>query len=283
METEFKEKTYEKYFSNEVARLTNITFSPDPCDEAMLGFDDAFWLPFPFRAGRLPSLRWRRWARLHGVDIRELDHIAEDLGRRMPPFRFNLFVQYKRPVFLTTRGAGEWEHWQCPYYRYATTPHQQDALEKIESQSGGRAATIYASPAFWRAADLWDNVRAETVISKSNIASVARLTGHGRYSYSEAGFRGKGHSEAADIESPSFESVLALSREAEELSFNKHIKRAAREIVEAIRSSDEGSAIFERARSALGGEPLDDGSLGSALETIELFSDAFGLSYMAIG
>ncbi|MFD2250849.1 hypothetical protein FHS82_001395 [Pseudochelatococcus lubricantis] len=44
METEFKEKTYEKYFPHEVARLTNIMFSPNPCDEALLGVDDALWL-----------------------------------------------------------------------------------------------------------------------------------------------------------------------------------------------------------------------------------------------
>jgi hypothetical protein len=34
MDSEFKEKTYEKYFGYEIARLTNHhTFSPDQCDE----------------------------------------------------------------------------------------------------------------------------------------------------------------------------------------------------------------------------------------------------------
>jgi len=46
MLAEFKEKTYEKYFGFELARLTTVTFSPDQCDEAFLGFDDAFFLPW---------------------------------------------------------------------------------------------------------------------------------------------------------------------------------------------------------------------------------------------
>lgn len=44
METEFKEKTYEKYFFHEVTRLTNVMFSPDPCYEALPGVDDLLWL-----------------------------------------------------------------------------------------------------------------------------------------------------------------------------------------------------------------------------------------------
>ncbi|MFD2251592.1 hypothetical protein FHS82_000747 [Pseudochelatococcus lubricantis] len=283
METEFKEKTYEKYFSHEVARLTNVTFSPDPCDEALLGFDDAFWLPLPRIMRRAPFVRRRRWSRMTGVEICELDHIADQFSCRMPPFRFNLFVQYKRPVFLKTKGAGEWEHWKRSYYRYNTTPHQQDALERIEAKGNGRAATVYASPAFWQSADLWANVEAETIIDNSNIASVGRLKGHGRYSYDSPGFRGKGHSEVTDIESPAFNNVITRGLEGEPLPFNVHIKQAAKIILEAIRSSDSGAPLFEQARAALGINTLEDGTLAGAFATIEVFSDVFGASYMAVG
>jgi len=283
VKTEFKEKTYEKYFSHEVARQTKVTFSPDPCDEALLGFDDAFWLPHSWIMHRAPFMRRRRWLRMTGVDIRELDHIGEKLGRRMPPFRFNLFVQYKRPDFLKTRGAGEWEHWKCSYYRYSTTPHQQDVLERIEAQSKGRAATVYASPAFWEANSLWANVEAEKIIENSNIASVGRLKGHEHYSYSSAGFQGKGHSEATDIESPDFNGVIASGLGREPLPFSTHIKQAAKLILEVVRSSDSGAPLFEQTRAALGINELDDGSLASAFATIEVFSDAFGTSYMAVG
>jgi hypothetical protein len=283
METEFKEKTYEKYFSHEVSRLTNISYSPDACDENLLGFDEAFLLPLPWMVSRTPFVRRGRWARMHGMDIRQLDQISDDFSRRLPPFRFNLFVQYKRPTFLQTRGAGEWENWGTPYYRYITTPHQQDLLEKIEQQSLGRAATIYASPAFWKSNDLWDNVKAQTIIENSNIASVGRLKGHGRYTYNSAGFQGKGHSEATDIESPAFESLIGRSQEGEPLRFNTHIKRAAKLIVETTRSIDDASPLYNQAYSALGIEEFDDRSFASALAVIEAFSDAFGVSYIAIG
>jgi len=91
---EFKEKPYEKYFGDELARLTNVTFSPDQRDEFLLGIDEAFLLPPPFLMGRLPHMRRRRWARLHRFPLSELDHIGDELSRRLPPFKFNLFVQY---------------------------------------------------------------------------------------------------------------------------------------------------------------------------------------------
>lgn len=283
METEFKEKTYEKYFSNEVARLTRITFSPDQCDEEFLGFDDAFGLPHFVLRRLVPFMRRRRWPLMTGIGVADLDHIAEELGRRMPPFRFNLFVQYKRPVFLTSKGAGEWKEWRRPYYRYGTTPHQQDSLEKIEAQSHGRAAAVYASPAFWRACDLWDRVQAETVIDGSNVASAGRLRGHEHYSYDTAGFQGKGHSETRSIESPRFRDVIERGLDGEQLSFDTHIKQAAKLILEAVRSGDGSAPLFDRARAALGIEALEEGSFVGALATIVAFSDAFEVSYMAMG
>jgi hypothetical protein len=283
MKIDFKEKTFEKYFSHEVARLTNITFSPDQCDENFLGFDDAFWLPLPWMIARAPFVRKSRWARMNGIDKKTFEKMGERFASRMPPFRFNLFVQYKRPDFLKTRGAGEWEHWHCPYYRYRITPHQQDVLAKIELQSQGRAATVYASPAFWQADDLWNNVQAGTVIANSNIASVGKLSGHGRYTYTSAGAKGKGHSEATEIESSALNLLISTGLEREALPFNTHIKRVAQLILEVVSASDIGAEQFERARMAVELGELDYTSIVGALTTIELFSDVFGASYLAVG
>jgi hypothetical protein len=85
-----------------------VTFSPDQRDEFLLGIDEAFLLPPPFLMGRLPHMRRRRWARLHRFPLSELDHIGDELSRRLPPFKFNLFVQYKRPEYLSRSSAVEW-------------------------------------------------------------------------------------------------------------------------------------------------------------------------------
>lgn len=192
MQTQFKEKTYEKYFGSELARRTNIIYSPDQCDEAFLGFDDAFYLPLSFARVRLPYMRRRRWRNMYGVSIRELENISPEMSRRMPPFRFNLFVQYKRPEYLSRASAQEWSCWDAPYYRYAPTPHQHEILRAIEQQSHGRASTVYASPAFWLADDLWTMVEEESVVENSNIVNVASLNNHSRFTYVSAGNKGKG-------------------------------------------------------------------------------------------
>jgi len=284
MDIEFKEKTFEKYFGHELARLTNITFSPDQCDEEVLGFDEAFFLAERWLFRVAPYVRGRRRARMRGIDPRTFNHIGEDLARMLPDFRFNLFLQFKRPVYLTSRGAGQWQDWKQSYYRYATTPHQQEALERIEAQSYGRAAAVYASPAFWRADDLWAHVRNGVVVDNSNMAGAGKLKGHGCYSYVSAGFSGKGHSETVDIESDPLPKIIGTGLERNEpLPLNQHLKKAAAAIVEATSGSDTVTPAFQQVRTALGIEEFDPNSLASAIDMIEAFSDAFGVRYMAMG
>lgn len=289
MWVEFKEKTFEKYFGVELARWTNILFSPDQCDEAFLGFDDAFFVPWSHLIGRFPYMRRSRWARLHGLSIQDFENLIDTISQRMPPFRFNLFVQYKRPEFLSHSNAKEWPDWGRPYFRYTTTPHQQQLLEAIEQQSNNRAATVYASPAFWRVNDLWEHVRAENVVDSSNIASVGRLRDHRRFSYVDPGSNGQGHSEAIPLESTPFRQILQEALSQEELPFSRHIKQAAKQIEEAIGEVGFAGPLLRQARDAIIGEGAEDGevptdgTLSFALITIEAFSDIFDASYYALG
>lgn len=284
MDIEFKEKTFEKHFGHELARLTNITFSPDQCDEALLGFDEAFFMPeeWFFRFG--PYVRRRRRGRLTGVEIDEFNKIGEMIARHMPKFKLNLFVQFKRPKFLTSSGAKEWSDWKQSYYRYETTPHQQEALERIDAQSCGRAATIYASPAFWQAEDLYSHMESKTIVKHSNMASVAKLKGHGHYSYIAPGYIGKGHSETVDIESESLQKVIENGFERNELlPINQHLKKTATAIIEAASSSDLVAPAFFQVQTAMGFESLNPNSLYDAIAIIAVFSEAFGVRHYALG
>lgn len=284
MDIEFKEKTFEKYFGHELARLTNITFSPDQCDEALLGFDEAFFLPTEwfFRFG--PFVRRSRRARLTGVEISEFNKLGKLIARHMPEFKLNLFVQFKRPQYLTTRGAKEWSDWKQSYYRYETMPHQQEALERIDAQSYGRASTIYASPAFWQADDLWKHVRNNTVVEQSNMASAAKLKDHGHYSYIEPGCIGKGHSETVDIESDPLQQIIGTGFERNAaLPLNQHLKKTASAIVDATNGSDLVKPVFDQVQTALEFEKLDPNSLYDAMTIIRIFSEAFSVRYYAMG
>ena len=284
MDIKFKEKTFEKYFGHELARLTNITFSPDQCDEAMLGFDEAFFMPeeWFFRFG--PYIRRRRRGQLTGIEIEEFNKLGKMTASHMPDFRLNLFVQFKRPKYLTTRGAREWSDWKQSYYRYETTPHQQEALERIDAQSYGRAATIYASPAFWQADDLWEHVRNNAVVEHSNMASAAKLKDHDHYSYIEPGYIGKGHSETVDIESDPRQQIIGAGSERNEpLPLNQHLKKTAAAIIEATSGSDLVTPVFQRVQTAMGFEDLNPNSLYDAMAIIRIFSEAFSVRYYAIG
>lgn len=283
MDIEFKEKTFEKHFGHELARLTNFTFSPDQCDESLLGFDEAFFMPeeWFFRIG--PYVRRRRRSRLTGIEIDEFNKLGKEIARHMPDFRLNLFIQFKRPTYLTSRGAKEWSDWRQSYYRYETTPHQQEALERIDAQSYGRAATIYASPAFWQADDLWKHVRSNAVVDHSNMTNVAKLKDHEHYSYIEPGYFGKGHSETVDIESDPLQQIIGTGFERNgPLPLNQHLKKTAAAIMEATSSSDLVTPVFQRVQTAMGFENLNPNSLYDAIAIIGIFSEAFDVRYYAL-
>lgn len=289
MQALFKEKTYEKYFGHELARKTNITYSPDQCDEASLGFDEAFHLPPKLLAELLPHMRHRRKPRLHGHSMSEFDFVGDELSKRLPLFKFNLFVQYKRPDYISRSDGKEFWSWKKPYFRFDTTSHQQLILEKVSQQSLGRSATVYAAPAFWKSKDLFDNARNGIIVGQSNIVMAERLRGHSRFSYCQPGHLGKGHSDPVDIESSGFDRILSDGLLQEGLQFNIHIKRAAKQIEEAAREVDDCAQLLGLARSLIldGFEDLkpDDGpsSFSYAIATVRAFSEAFDISYYAIG
>jgi hypothetical protein len=144
---------------------------------------------------------------------------------------------------------------------------------------------VYAAPAFWRIDDLWRNVRAETIVDRNNIASVGRLIGHNRV----AGLQGKGHSDPVDIEIPTMGQTIELAMRQEGWRFNRHVKRAARLIEESVAGDEFAGSLLAEAHKAILTEdgverarPTSD-SLSSALATIEAFSDAFDVSFYAIG
>jgi hypothetical protein len=280
---EFREKTYEKYFYGQVVRLTNICFPPDQQDENSLGFDDAFFLGYHLLWRHLTRTRASRLRRMHGISVQEFEGLADEFSKRMPQYKFNLFVQYKRPVYLRSPGASQWNDWGRSYYRYDITPHQQLALEGVEDKAAGRAVCIYASPAFKSANDLFAHNLAGTIVNASNIANVGRLRGHGRYSYVSQGFNGRGHSETVEIISTPFQEIIEAGLREAGLPFSDHLKDIAKSINAAASDNAVLRELLNRAQRAMFAEPLAADTVAAALATIECFSDAIGVTFYAIG
>ena len=289
MWAEFKEKPFETYFLAEMARRTSVLFSPDQTDEGILGFDGAFFIPDPDFRFLFPFIRSRRWPHFAGMIASEIDHFGRALDARLPPFNLNLFVQYKRPEWMRRSSAAEWASWNAAYYRYTIDAKQQGLLENILAAAAGRAAVVYASPAFWANSDLFALAGSNGIIANSNIASADMLTGHDRFTYTVPGGHGIAHSEPETVEGPSLDAIFAGGADNERLPFTKHVKATANLIERGL---DEGSAdyaLWQSAREAiLGGDfagayPRARGTWIDAVVSMMAFSQAFDIRIAAIG
>jgi hypothetical protein len=155
MNCEFEEKQFEQHLNFELLGRRNLLYVPGQVLENTLGFDAAlftrnihFWRLFEL--GYL-----RRVPHLTGLRIdngwwRNLDQEID----MFPDFKCNVFIQHKRPTYLTTAHSKEWSHWKKEYYRYDLTPHQQLALEQLEDKIGNKGIVVYASPAFSKLTNL---------------------------------------------------------------------------------------------------------------------------------
>ena len=286
--TQFKERTYEKYFGHQLARSTNLSYSPDLIDEFHLGFDEAFFIPIPSR-----TLRYRKlfipWQLFRtGLRLSEVDSFVKDVGDALPPFRFNFFVQYKRPEYVSHHRGGEWKDWESSYYRYRITQHQQDEFARLHAAARGRAAVVYASPAFLTWEDLFEHVKNQRVISESNLASANRMSGHDRFTYTSAGSQGKVHSEAEDVNSPTFEEIMQSRFEQDGMALYEHTQKMAQAIEISMEEDEDGKRFMLAARGALLSsigvdlEELNSSNFINAVSTIEAFSDIYDLSYYSV-
>ena len=231
MLAEFEEKQYETQMNIELLckHDTSNIFAPGQCLENHLGFDVAlyscnkrFWRYFYkhyyFSKKYYYYLKkcyyfFEEFPYMRPKDIRYLEKLLEDYLKVIPKIKFNLFIQYKRPEYLTTKRSSEWRHWNRPYYRYHITKHQQQLLEKLAKNIDKNSAlVIYASPAFHTQKEFWKNVQRKTIVDNSNYCEVTNLSGHTKYTYIKGGRYGKAFSEPEEIESLNLEKSIGNLR-----------------------------------------------------------------------
>ncbi len=288
MEAKFKEKSFEHAFMGELRLRTAFLFAPDQCDEHLLGFDGAVFLPWEDYPPFLPFICGSRRRRRLGISASEIGEFGQELNARLPPFRLNVFIQFKRNHFLTQSHATEWESWKRSYFRYPIEEHQQQLMHKIAVVAQGRAASVYAAAAFYENSELFRHQTAETIIENSNVASASLLNGHKCFTYIDPGNFGIAHSTPEDIESPSFDEVIAASTRADQINFTTHMKDTAAFLMEVVQDDSDRMETLSLAKKALtGGDmseiyPRAEGSWMDAILTIMAFSLAFNIRTCAI-
>lgn len=206
MLAEFEEKQYEQHLNIELLQGSNLIYPPGQHLENILGFDAAlftrnrvFWRYF---LGDYPWYRRFFKKYLNGLYFpKDAFELEEAFDNDLPQFKFNAFIQHKRPERMVKDTASEWGSWGQNYYRYKILEHQQKTLEHLELSVGNEGIVTYANPAFHTKKEFWNVHKKRAFIQKSNFCQPHKLIGHNAYTYIDAGITGIAHSEPEEVES----------------------------------------------------------------------------------
>jgi len=221
LHAEFEEKQYEQHLNIELLQGSNLIFPPGQHLENVLGFDAAlftrnkkFWRHF---LGGYPWYRRFFKNYLNGIYFPKDAYELEDaFNNDFPQFKFNAFIQHKRPERMVKHTATEWDSWNQDYYRYKVMAHQQATLVALENNVGNNGIVTYASPAFHTKQEFWNTHKSQAFIQNSNFCQPSRLVNHKAYTYINSGTQGIAHSEPEKVESKH------ILHELERLSEQKH-------------------------------------------------------------
>jgi hypothetical protein len=161
-------------------------YSPGQVTEGLLGFD----------AAGNPQHQHDIWKVLHkerprGVFVNpstwpSVEAIPDAM--RVPSIPFSLFVQYKRPYYLSDARNKLWKG--QPFYRFKIEEGQCQILQDLAAKVDDRAFVLYAAPAFWRYVDLEVAKAGRRILAQTGFVPPDRVAGHKFWTYTEAGVCG---------------------------------------------------------------------------------------------
>ncbi|MBB4857169.1 hypothetical protein HNO88_000476 [Novosphingobium chloroacetimidivorans] len=297
---QFEEDAFQQLVDGAIGRLTNIVTTPGRVAENALGYDAACLLTAddlvavvgphvaPHAVGAAPTHP------LHlGITVNATvwTNLAALPAAKIPPFRLNLFVQYKSPVGLSGGKAAQWPHWQAPYFRYEMEPKQLAVMAAIDG-SGSGALGCYCSPDFLDAATLWSCTTKATILDHAHFVRAQQLASHGCYTYQSANGPGKAFSEPEIIPREDFPAMLEQAIAAgPKLTFEEAALRATKTIRNAIEDVlPRRSALASLLRQLDAARPADEtdangrrARLLAALEVIQAFEVFYRTRVITVG
>ena len=260
MKCEFEEKTYEQYHNIELLGKSKIFYPPGQVQENIFGFDSAL-----FSTNRKFWKLWRKilwWRSLlwpfvpsipSGVYLNSIfwDDLKKVIDKEIGvSFKFNIFIQYKRPEYLKSNRAKEFDYWKQPYYRYNIDIHQQQILSQIERLINDQAVVVYAAPAFHTFRELFKYFGEGRLIENSNYVKPSTLGNHQRWTYINSGTNGWAFSEPEMKESIKLMDYINFVKENTRESIigsnSEFISKTSSILVESIRNTEYLSKVFNR-------------------------------------
>ncbi len=202
---EFEEREYEHPLYAELKVSNGRLWAPGQVLEGYLGVDRTLFLDGPF------PLNLHGPFAPPGISLPRYWHFLRDelkvpSKKKLPSFLLNVFLQAKRPRYLTTastylvRAGVKGKHWA-----FSTESEQQLILEKLEAKFVGKMIVSYAAPVFHTDARLHGHTINQTVVKNSTFPSPSLLSGHKDWHYKVPGATGAGASEVRALEEPSLE------------------------------------------------------------------------------
>jgi hypothetical protein len=205
VEAEFEEKEYEGPLNQELLSGDPRLWPPGQVFEKYMGIDAALMVASP--------LFWQSLGfsnSLPGTILNDLrfGYIWTQVRRkrRLPTFATNLFLQVKRPEYLSRSNCSV--RMYGDHYRFNIKAHQQTALGRLARNLSHRGLVAYASPVFHTHERLFRLTERRELVTNSNFAPIHRLDGHSRWLYNRSGATGVAHSEPEQIAEPSFSKQL---------------------------------------------------------------------------
>lgn len=199
MRVNYEEKVFESYFNSELRDYTRMVFSPGQCLEGLLGFDFMGNIPFAY-LNEIFGINQN----LSGITKEELETWLGYSLDSIPNITANIFLQYKKPVYLTNSNASEWWYWQKKYFRYSIYSEQQEILEQLSETIGDQGVVLYASPAIKDVQELYNKYFNKGLIRNVNFQLASNLTGHHHNTYISAGRISMACSEPQEIQNFNF-------------------------------------------------------------------------------
>jgi len=234
---EFAEEQYRQSLNGELVSQHRI-FIPTQPEEFSLGVDAI-----------INSQNWNFWNLwpqiLRGVVITEnlWDATTSNPSNVISNihFRGNLFIQHKRPEFISRSDGSEYNNWNRPYYRYKFDLYQQSTLSQLEANlSTDDALVVYACPACHTFSDLFNFSLSHTLVNNSNFVKTSDLDNHSRYTFIDGGTEGLAFSEPTKINPLSLKDALSKLRVKKKFDDNlKFLTSLAEKISHTVQKMDE--------------------------------------------
>ena len=267
---EFSERQYETIFNRQIRISHEYIWTPSQVQEHDLGFDAAFHSTSPtiFKLFFFPTIFPR------GIEpaLSSWETFFEIVDRVPLSWKFNLFVQHKRPEFIGSHRGKERHYWKHPYYRYHIDSNQQKRLEKLEEIAGDEALVTYACPAFHRCRELSAHIARLTLINSSNFVRPADLKGHARYTFDAPGSDGWASSEPEVIQGQAFAERLNNRLDAgEAYTISQIIRLAAKAAQEAARTAEVSNLLFDQVLSDTVAAGIEEGSTVYSYSVVQAF------------